>query len=463
MHGRRSRGLRAHARPSRALPPPLFSRGALAWARANLFSSLSSALLTLAAARAGALVRCRRWSSGRRCRRSGRRPTARCAARIRTAPAGRSSPRRSIISATAPIRVTERWRVDLTESDRRRADRLAALARRAAARHRRRPVLPRLPDRRLRPAATAAESLGLPLVDTLLWGGVFVSLLTALVGIVFSLPLGVLLALGRRSHLPIVQARERCLHRIRARRAVHHRAVHGQQHAAAVPAGGLGARPFPAPARRHRRCSPPPIWPRRCAAACSRSTRANTKARWRSGCNYWRMMRPRRAAAGADAGHSRHRQQFHRPVQGYDAGRRSSASTTSSRRWTMRSRIRSGAARRSQPTGYAFAALFYFVFCYAMSRYSAGMERRLRQGRAALKGADDDAGSNAIEFVGVHKWYGSFHVLRNIDLDGAARRADRRLRPVGLRQVDADPLRQPAGGASARHDPRRRHRTDRPT
>jgi general L-amino acid transport system permease protein len=47
--------------------------------------------------------------------------------------------------------------------------------------------------------------LGLPLVDTLQWGGIFVSLLTALVGIVFSLPLGVLLALGRRSRLPLVK------------------------------------------------------------------------------------------------------------------------------------------------------------------------------------------------------------------------------------------------------------------
>jgi general L-amino acid transport system permease protein len=33
------------------------------------------------------------------------------------------------------------------------------------------------------------------------------------------------------------------------------------------------------------------------------------------------------------------------------------------------------------PTGYAFAALFYFVFCYAMSRYSAAIERRLALGR----------------------------------------------------------------------------------
>ena len=47
--------------------------------------------------------------------------------------------------------------------------------------------------------------LGLPFVDTLLWGGIFVSLVAAVVGIVFSLPLGVLLALGRRSPLPVVR------------------------------------------------------------------------------------------------------------------------------------------------------------------------------------------------------------------------------------------------------------------
>ena len=47
--------------------------------------------------------------------------------------------------------------------------------------------------------------IGLPVVDTHLWGGIFVSLVVSLVGIVFSLPLGVLLALGRRSTLPIVK------------------------------------------------------------------------------------------------------------------------------------------------------------------------------------------------------------------------------------------------------------------
>ena len=50
-----------------------------------------------------------------------------------------------------------------------------------------------------------SAALGLPIVDTLLWGGILVSLLTAVVGIVFSLPLGVLLALGRRSKMPVVR------------------------------------------------------------------------------------------------------------------------------------------------------------------------------------------------------------------------------------------------------------------
>jgi general L-amino acid transport system permease protein len=50
-----------------------------------------------------------------------------------------------------------------------------------------------------------ASNIGLPRVDTGLWGGITVTLLIAAVGIVFSLPLGVLLALGRRSRLPIIQ------------------------------------------------------------------------------------------------------------------------------------------------------------------------------------------------------------------------------------------------------------------
>ena len=48
--------------------------------------------------------------------------------------------------------------------------------------------------------------LGLPVVETARWGGLFLTLVIAGVGIVASLPLGILFALGRRSDMPIVRA-----------------------------------------------------------------------------------------------------------------------------------------------------------------------------------------------------------------------------------------------------------------
>jgi general L-amino acid transport system permease protein len=47
--------------------------------------------------------------------------------------------------------------------------------------------------------------LGLPHVETRVWGGMLVTLVITFTGIIGSLPLGILLALGRRSELPIVR------------------------------------------------------------------------------------------------------------------------------------------------------------------------------------------------------------------------------------------------------------------
>ncbi|GJD48472.1 Inner membrane amino-acid ABC transporter permease protein YhdY [Methylobacterium crusticola] len=52
---------------------------------------------------------------------------------------------------------------------------------------------------------SGVPALGLAKVPTSLWGGMLVTLVVSLVGIVASLPLGILLALGRRSRLPIVR------------------------------------------------------------------------------------------------------------------------------------------------------------------------------------------------------------------------------------------------------------------
>ncbi|MCG6873091.1 MAG: amino acid ABC transporter permease [Gammaproteobacteria bacterium] len=47
---------------------------------------------------------------------------------------------------------------------------------------------------------------GLPVVETTRWGGLMLTLVVAAVGMACSLPLGILLALGRQSELPVVRA-----------------------------------------------------------------------------------------------------------------------------------------------------------------------------------------------------------------------------------------------------------------
>lgn len=53
---------------------------------------------------------------------------------------------------------------------------------------------------------SGAPRLGLIAIPTELWGGILVTIVVATVGIVASLPIGILLALARRSDLPIVRA-----------------------------------------------------------------------------------------------------------------------------------------------------------------------------------------------------------------------------------------------------------------
>jgi general L-amino acid transport system permease protein len=48
-------------------------------------------------------------------------------------------------------------------------------------------------------------AIGLPVVDTALWGGMTVTIVVAAVGIVASFPIGIVLALGRRSEMPAMR------------------------------------------------------------------------------------------------------------------------------------------------------------------------------------------------------------------------------------------------------------------
>jgi general L-amino acid transport system permease protein len=189
--------------PEHEEAPPILSSGALAWARANLFSSVGSTFVTIGCLALVAywLPRLVAWattyavwsaSDGAACRQY---QDGACWA--------------FVIAKWDYLRfgsypVAERWRVDLVEAV--GALLIVWLLWTNAPQRVWGALLffvgyPILGLILLR----GSSLLGLPIVDTLLWGGIFVSLLTAVVGIVFSLPLGVLLALGRRSRLPVVR------------------------------------------------------------------------------------------------------------------------------------------------------------------------------------------------------------------------------------------------------------------
>ncbi len=184
-------------------PPPTLTGDALAWARANLFSSPGSGLTTIAflAFIAYWLPQLAAWATTRA---------------VWSATDGAACREHQdgacwafVVAKWDYLRfgsypVAERWRVDAVEA-------IGAVLivwllwtnapRRTWGAFLFFIVYPILALVLLR----GSSLVGLPTVDTLLWGGIFVSLITAVVGIVFSLPLGVLLALGRRSPLPVVR------------------------------------------------------------------------------------------------------------------------------------------------------------------------------------------------------------------------------------------------------------------
>ncbi|MEZ5728501.1 MAG: hypothetical protein R3E48_11140 [Burkholderiaceae bacterium] len=75
-------------------------------------------------------------------------------------------------------------------------------------------------------------------MSTAQWGGLPVTLILAIFGVGFAFPLGVLLALGRRSKLPIMRAAGVVYIEIIRRRAADHRVVHGERDVRAVHARG---------------------------------------------------------------------------------------------------------------------------------------------------------------------------------------------------------------------------------
>jgi general L-amino acid transport system permease protein len=367
--------VRAESEPE--LPAPLLSRGALAWARTNLFSSPANSIATIVIVAivlwlAPPLLQWATvnavWSApdGALCRAH---QDGACWAFVA---------RKMDYLLYGSYPEDQRWRVDVTEA-------IGALL-----------IVwllwPGAPRRGfgsalffvIYPVAAfillvGATSLGLPRVDTILWGGVFVSLLTALVGIVVSLPLGVLLALGRRSTLPFVKAAS----------IVFIEFVRGVPFITVLFMANNMLPLFLPPGVESDRFLRPLVGIALFSAAYMAEEvrgglqtlpRGQYEGAMALGFDYWRMMGlivlPQALTLVIPGIVNNFIGLFKDTTLVSIVGINDFLEALDH---AMKDPLWAGPT--IFPTGYAFAALFYFVFCYAMSRYSAGVERRLAVGR----------------------------------------------------------------------------------
>jgi general L-amino acid transport system permease protein len=223
-----------------------------------------------------------------------------------------------------------------------------------------------------------APYIGLPVVSTALWGGILVTIVVATIGIVFSLPFGILLALGRRSDKPVVRlfvigfiefVRGVPLITVlfmasvmlplfvpeqwapdKLMRALIGVALFASAYMAEMVRGGLAAVP-----------------------------RGQYEASRALGLTYWRMMGlvilPQALRVTLPNIVNTFIGLFKDTTLVFVVGifdlLRTIEAARADPKW---------AAPNVAVTGYAFAALFYFVCCYGMSRYAQSVETRLARG-----------------------------------------------------------------------------------
>ncbi len=194
-------------RPLEPLPPPVAHAGAIGWLRQNLFSSITNIVLTLLCALALVwlvppllkfLVIDAVWDGAGRVDclpHPGQDEIGACWAFVRE---------RMAFFTYGFYPIEERWRVDVFFVL--LAIGIGWMAWLNAPRR----DLGAVYFFILMPLASVVlllgfPAIGLPRVSTAQWGGILVTIVVAAVGIVASLPLGIVLALGRRSQMPAVR------------------------------------------------------------------------------------------------------------------------------------------------------------------------------------------------------------------------------------------------------------------
>ncbi len=226
---------------------------------------------------------------------------------------------------------------------------------------------------------TGWSAVGLEPVSTAFWGGILVTLLVSVIGIVASLPFGILLALGRRSKLPLVKLASVVFIEVirgvplitvlimantmlplflpagvsvdRLLRPLIGVALFASAYMAEVVRGGLQAVP-----------------------------KGQYEGAMSLGLGYWRMMffivLPQALRIVIPGIVNTFIGLFKDTSLVYVIGVFDLMKTIESARIDPQ-----WAAPTVSNTGYAFAALFYFVCCFGMSRYSLMVERKLAAGQ----------------------------------------------------------------------------------
>jgi general L-amino acid transport system permease protein len=225
----------------------------------------------------------------------------------------------------------------------------------------------------------AAEAVSIfPKVDTTLWGGVLVTIVVAAVGMVASLPIGILLALGRRSHMPA----------IRLLSVIFIEFVRGVPLITVLFMASVMLPLFVPPAWSPDKLLRALVGVALFASAyMAEAVRAGLQAIPRGqyeaamalGLSYWRVMGlvilPQALRITIPNIVNTTIGLFKDTTLVFVVGIFDLLKTIEVSRIDPK-----WATPVTSATGYAFAALFYFVFCYAMSRYARSVEARLAQG-----------------------------------------------------------------------------------
>ncbi|HVX99708.1 MAG TPA: amino acid ABC transporter permease [Pseudorhodoplanes sp.] len=219
---------------------------------------------------------------------------------------------------------------------------------------------------------------GLPIVETANWGGMLVTIVVATVGIVFSLPIGVMLALGRRSRMPAVKLFS----------VIFIEFVRGVPLITVLFMASVMLPLFVPDAWQPDKLLRALVGVAMFAAAyMAEVVRAGLQAIPRGqyegamavGLGYWQMMGlvvlPQALRITIPNIVNSYISLFKDTTLVFIVGIFDFLRTIEAARIDPK-----WATPVTSPTGYAFAALFYFVCCYGMSRYARNMEIRLAKG-----------------------------------------------------------------------------------